>query len=119
VATPATAPEAPPAEPAPAPAADAANSATDQPSAAAAVPATEQATLVLSYRDFSWTDVRDGNGRVLAMKMMKAGEQQSLTGTPPFEVVIGNSADVKLTYRGQPVDLGALSRGNVARFTLK
>jgi cytoskeleton protein RodZ len=51
--------------------------------------------------------------------MMKDGDQQTLTGTPPFDVVIGNSADVRLAYRGQPVDLGPLSRGNVARFTLK
>lgn len=98
----------------------AANAPATTPAAAAptaAAPA-EEATIVINYRDFSWTEVRDRTGRVLLMKMMSAGQQQTLTGTPPFDVVIGNSADVKLTYRGKPIDLGPLSRGNVARFTL-
>ena len=82
-------------------------------------PAADDATLALTYRDFSWTEIRDRSGRVLIAKMMRAGEQQTVSGAPPFDVVIGNSADVKLSYRGQPVDLAALSRGNVARFTLK
>jgi cytoskeleton protein RodZ len=56
---------------------------------------------------------------VLIAKMMRGGDQQTLTGTPPFDVVIGNSADVRVTYRGTPVDLVPLSRGNVARFSLR
>ncbi len=91
------------------------------PGAGGAAPASvaDEATLALTYRDFSWTEIRDRSGRVLIAKMMRAGEQQNVSGTPPFDVVIGNSADVRLSYRGQPVDLAALSRGNVARFTLK
>ncbi len=83
------------------------------------VSAAEEATLVLAYRDFSWTEVRDRSGHVLLAKMMSSGQQQTLTGIPPFDLVIGNSSDVKLKYRNQPVDLAPLSRGNVARFTLK
>jgi cytoskeleton protein RodZ len=88
-------------------------------SVSAPPPAAEEATVVFTYRDFSWTEVRDRSGRVLVARMMKGGEKQTLSGVPPLEVVIGNASDVKLTYRGQPVDLAPLSRGNVARFTLK
>jgi len=81
--------------------------------------AAEEATVQFTYRDFSWTEVRDRTGRVLVAKMMKGGEKQTLSGVPPFDVVIGNASDVKVAYRGQPVDLAPLTRGNVARFTLK
>jgi cytoskeleton protein RodZ len=73
---------------------------------------------VLAFRDYSWTEVKDGNGRVLASRMNSGGTAQSLTGTPPFELVIGNAADVSVTYNGKPVDLAPHTRQNVARFTL-
>jgi cytoskeleton protein RodZ len=108
----ATAGEAPVAAVAPPPAAPAA-------APVAAPVAVEEATMVLDYRDFSWTEVRDRTGRVLVARMMRGGERQSVTGEPPFDVVIGNAADVKATFRGKPVDLASVSRGNVARFTLR
>jgi cytoskeleton protein RodZ len=109
----------PPAPSAASPTDAAADAAPTSANVAALAPAAEEATLVFDYRDFSWTEVRDRSGRVLLAKMMRAGERQSVTGVPPFDVVVGNSADVKLAYRGQPVDLASVSRGNVARFTLK
>jgi cytoskeleton protein RodZ len=39
-------------------------------------------------------------------------------GRPPFELVIGNAAHVRLTYDGNPVDLEPHIRGEVARLTL-
>jgi cytoskeleton protein RodZ len=99
--------------PAPAPiAADA-----PAPGPAAAAPADDQ-PLTLSFRDYSWTEVRDRDGRVLLSGMNRGGTTQSLAGTPPLDLVIGNAADVSVTYRGQPVDLNAYTRQNVARFTL-
>jgi cytoskeleton protein RodZ len=62
--------------------------------------------------------VRDRDGRVLLSGMNRGGTTQSLAGTPPLDLVIGNAADVSVTYRGQPVDLNPYTRQNVARFTL-
>ena len=44
---------------------------------------------------------------------------QAIAGSPPLDVVIGNAADVTLTWKGQRVDLAPYTRGNVARLTLE
>jgi cytoskeleton protein RodZ len=74
--------------------------------------------LTLAFRDHSWSEVRDRNGRVLLSGMNPGGTAQTLSGTPPLELVIGNAADVSVSYKGQPVDLAPYTRQNVARFTL-
>jgi cytoskeleton protein RodZ len=50
--------------------------------------------------------------------MNPGGTTQAVSGTPPFEIVIGNASDVRATFRGQRVDLVPHTRQNVARFTL-
>jgi cytoskeleton protein RodZ len=74
--------------------------------------------IVIAFRDFSWTEIRDRDGRLLLSGMNPGGTAQSLSGTPPFDIVIGNAADVRLTYKGSPVDLAPHTRQNVARFKL-
>jgi cytoskeleton protein RodZ len=87
------------------------------PSTGAAATAAEQ-SLVIEFRDYSWTEVRDRGGRVLLSKMNPGGTMQTLSGAPPLEIVIGNAADVSISYKGQPVDLVPYTRQNVARLTL-
>lgn len=86
--------------------------------AAAAAPVAD-APLVLAFRDFSWTVVKDRTGRVLLSRMNHGGTTQALAGTPPLDLVIGNAADVTLTWKGQRIDLAPYTRQNVARFTLE
>ena len=85
--------------------------------AAAAAPVAEQ-PLTIRFSDYSWTEVRDRDGRLLLSGMNPGGTAQSLSGAPPFDIVIGNAADVRLTYKGSPVDLAPHTRQNVARFKL-
>jgi cytoskeleton protein RodZ len=80
--------------------------------------AADASRLVLAFRDYSWTEVKDRNGRVLVSRMNSGGTEQAVTGAPPLELVIGNAADVSVIYNGQPVDLAPHTRQNVARFTL-
>ena len=82
-------------------------------------PSGEQATLVIAYRASSWTEVRDGNGQRLLTGTMAAGTTQTITGTPPFEVVLGNVAQTTVTWRGSTVDTSAWHRQNVARLQLR
>lgn len=82
-------------------------------------PAPAEAPLVLAYRDFSWTEVKDRSGRVLLSRMNPGGTTQALSGSPPLDVIIGNAADVTLTWKGKRVDLAAYTHQNVARFTLE
>jgi len=112
--------------PAPAPAASASAPipSTEAPIPSAAEAATSPspngalAPLQLKYRGPSWTDVRDHDGQVLVSRLVPAGSEQSIRGTPPFEVVIGNAAAVTLVYRGVPVDLTPFTHQNVARLRL-
>ncbi len=86
-------------------------------SAATAAARAEQ-PITLAFRDFSWTEIRDRDGRLLLSGMHPGGSTRSLSGSPPFDILIGNAADVRLTYKGSPVDLVPHTRQNVARFRL-
>lgn len=75
-------------------------------------------TIVIAFRKSSWSDVRDRDGRVLLSGTHSAGSTQTVSGTPPFTIRIGNASDVALQYQGQPVDLAPFTQKNVARLTL-
>jgi cytoskeleton protein RodZ len=81
--------------------------------------AANEIPLTLSFRDYSWTLIKDRSGRVLLARMNPGRTTQSISGTPPLDVVIGNAADVTVTWRGARVDLAPYTRGNVARFVLE
>jgi cytoskeleton protein RodZ len=119
------APTAEPTPPATAPAPAAAvvpppENATTTATSTAASPAAPAAgeTIALTFRDYSWTEIRDRDGRVILSGMNRGGTAQNVSGTPPLELVIGNASDVRVTYRGAPVDLAPHTRQNVARFKL-
>lgn len=67
----------------------------------------------------SWIEVLDASGATLLQRKLEPGEFVGLDGTPPFRVKIGNAGATRLNYRGQPVDLKAATRDNVARLELK
>jgi len=48
-----------------------------------------------------------------------AGTERFVSGLPPFEVVIGNAQQVRLTYNDKPVDLTPYVKVEVARLTLQ
>jgi cytoskeleton protein RodZ len=97
----------------------AAPSAQLPPASAGAAPPGAQATLVIDYRANSWTDVRDANGQRLLVGTMPAGSTQTVTGAPPFDVVLGNVSHTTVTWRGSTVDTSAYHRQNVARLRLE
>ena len=51
--------------------------------------------------------------------MNAGGTTQALAGAPPLDIVVGNAADVTLTWKGKRIDLAPHTRQNVARFTLE
>ena len=75
--------------------------------------------LVVRMEAEAWLEVRDGTGRSLVSSLNPAGSERAVRGQPPFQLVIGNAAHVKLTYDGKPVDLDVHIRGDVARLTLQ
>jgi len=67
----------------------------------------------------SWIEVTDGGGRSLVARVVPPGETIDLEGAAPFRVRIGNASGTKMSYRGQPLELAAYTRDNVARLELK
>ncbi|HUX64420.1 RodZ domain-containing protein [Sulfuricella sp.] len=67
----------------------------------------------------SWVEVKDKNGKVIFYQLNPKGSQQSVRGNPPFSLVIGNAAHVRLTYNDKPVDLAPHIKVDVARLTIE
>lgn len=73
----------------------------------------------LAVTEPSWVEVTDGAGQALLSRVVQPGESIHLEGTLPLRLTVGNVRATRLTFRGQPVDLEAASRDNVARVELK
>lgn len=88
--------------------------------AAAAAPDAAGAAGVVQLRcsESTWIEARDGRGQVLLFRTVQAGETLGLDGALPIRLVIGNAAATQVAFRGQPVDLAARTRDNVARLEL-
>jgi cytoskeleton protein RodZ len=86
--------------------------------AAASAPTGHGLQMVMSGS--SWIEVRSQpSGEKVLFRQVNAGEVVQLDASAPLNVKIGNAAAVKLTYRGQPIELDAFTRNNVARLELK
>lgn len=76
-------------------------------------------SLRLTFRDQSWVEVTQADGRVVLSQLNEAGTEQRLDAKPPLKLVIGNASSVSVDYKGRAVDLkSATSADNVARLTL-
>lgn len=93
----------------------------DDAAATAAVAGSSASGIQLVFEGESWTEVRDGKDQLLLSSVNPPGTEQSLHGAPPYSLVIGNAADVKLVYNGKPVDLAPYTNlyGGTARLTLE
>ena len=74
--------------------------------------------LALQFEGESWVEIRSGSGKLLVASLNAAGTERVVSGLPPFEIVIGNAQQVRLTYNDKPVDLTPYVKVEVARFTL-
>lgn len=72
----------------------------------------------LEFEQQSWVEIKQANGKILLSQLNQAGTSQLIEGQPPFELVIGNAAKVRLKYDGEPVDLRPHFKIDVARLTL-
>lgn len=75
-------------------------------------------TITLKLTQESWIDISDASGARLFMDMAKGGTTQTVTGQPPFKVMLGNSPAVTLEYNGAPYDHQAYAKKGIARFML-
>lgn len=66
----------------------------------------------------AWIQVVDGKGRRFS-KLVRAGGSDSITGEAPFKLVVGEAAQVNMSYDGRAIDLTPFIGQKVARLTLE
>lgn len=75
--------------------------------------------LVINFSSDCWTEVRDGNGRILYSGVKTADSSLTLTAQGPYKVVLGFAGGVSsLIYKGEEFDFSSFTRKNLARFEL-
>ena len=83
----------------------------------AAVPA-GSAKVAIQFTADCWTQVSDGNGKVLFSAVKRKGDNLELTGKPPFAVRLGFARGAQVSYNGQAVDVAPFTSGETARLKL-
>ncbi|MBD9464120.1 helix-turn-helix domain-containing protein [Pseudomonas sp. Pdm06] len=119
----ATAPAAPstPAPTAAAPATHAAPTAPVAPAAPAAptpAPVAGEGQVQIQFVADCWTQITDGNGKVLFSGLKRKGDSTAVNGKPPFAVRLGYARGAQVSYNGQPVDIAPFTSGETARLKL-
>jgi cytoskeleton protein RodZ len=71
--------------------------------------------LRLEFGAESWVEIKAVDGRVLHSQLNLAGSSIDIRDQPPFDLVIGNAAQVRMTYNGRPVDLKPFTKVAVAK----
>jgi cytoskeleton protein RodZ len=89
------------------------------PTAAPASAPASASLLQLRADQASWIEARDARGQVLVSRVVQPGESVGVDGAMPIKLTIGNARATQVSLRGQPVDLGAATRDNVARLEVQ
>ena len=84
----------------------------------AGAPAPGTSPLKVRATAESWVEVVDAKGQVLLSRLLRSGDLVDVNGVAPLKLRVGNVSGTELVFRGQPVDLAARSRDNVARLEL-
>jgi cytoskeleton protein RodZ len=77
-------------------------------------------TLSFTFIGESWVEVEDAEGRKIFSQISPGNTEETVNGSPPFSLTIGNAASVRLLYNDKPVDLIPYTNtnGGVARLSL-
>ncbi|WP_024610646.1 RodZ domain-containing protein [Pseudoalteromonas sp. TB64] len=75
-------------------------------------------TIEMSFNDESWVEIYDAEGEKVAFGVKKAGYVMTVTGKPPFSVVLGKHSVVSITLDGEAVDVSTFPKNRLAKFTL-
>ncbi|RMT86218.1 hypothetical protein ALP39_01484 [Pseudomonas marginalis pv. marginalis] len=65
-----------------------------------------------------WTQVTDGNGKVLFSGLKRKGDTLDQGGKPPLTLRLGFARGAQVAYNGQPVDVAPFTSGETARIKL-
>lgn len=88
---------------------------------AEAVNTTDASEMQLSITYFGdcWTEISDASGRRLFFDLGRSGRTVNLSGESPFNILLGDAANVTLVVNGTSFDIPAADRrGRTARLTI-
>lgn len=88
------------------------------PTVATTAPVAGAGQVRLQFVADCWTQVTDGNGKVLLSGLKRKGETADVSGKPPFAVRLGYARGAQVSYNGQAVDLAPFTSGETARLKL-
>ena len=91
---------------------------SDVAAVATAVAETAQSGLVLAFVHESWVEVFDRERNRLFFGLVQPGRVLDFDGPRPFDVLLGNSKDVRVTIDGEAFDHTPYARHGVARFSV-
>ena len=74
--------------------------------------------LHITYVADCWTQVTDGNGKVLFSALKRKGDTLEQVGKPPLTLRLGFARGAQVAYNGQPVDVAPFTSGETARLKL-
>ena len=74
--------------------------------------------LQITYVADCWTQVTDGNGKVLFSALKRKGDTLDQVGKPPLTLRLGFARGAQVAYNGQPVDVAPFTSGETARLKL-
>ena len=87
---------------------------------APAAPKPAEDTMVFETQVPAWIQVFDSTGAALVKRTVAANETVRVTSDAlPLKVTVGHSDKTKVKVRGESYDLEPVSKGGVARFTVK
>ena len=75
--------------------------------------------LILYFDQMSWVEVKGKNGEMLLSENVPAGAERTVNVEPPIGLALGNAEGVRVSFRGQTVDLKPHTRQKVARLSLE
>ena len=78
----------------------------------------EQAGLLLSFREESWIEVLDANGRRVERGLVAGGDVRRYAAGQVARITLGKADAVEVSFAGKPVDLAPYRAADVARFTV-
>ncbi|APC17706.1 Cro/Cl family transcriptional regulator [Pseudomonas frederiksbergensis] len=87
-------------------------------SATPAAPVAGAGQVRIQFSANCWTQVTDGNGKVLLSGLKRKGETADVSGKPPFAVRLGYARGAQVSYNGQVVDVAPFTSGETARLKL-
>jgi cytoskeleton protein RodZ len=74
--------------------------------------------LVVRTEGEAWIEIKDSADRMLVSSLNPAGSERVVRGRPPYQLVIGNASNVRITYDDKLIDLAPHTKQDVARLTV-